>query len=55
MLREDEDSSLVPADDVTEAWQQEISRRLRQIDIGEVELIPWEETERRLWAKVPSK
>ena len=52
MLPEDEDSSSIPANDVTEAWQREISRRLRQIDSGEVDLIPWEEAERRLWSKV---
>jgi putative addiction module component (TIGR02574 family) len=33
-----------PADsDVEEAWQQEIERRVRQFERGEVELIPAEE------------
>ena len=52
MIPEDEDSSSIPEDDVTEAWKREISRRLQQIDSGEVDLIPWEEAERRLWSKV---
>ncbi|MCG3180586.1 MAG: hypothetical protein BIFFINMI_02948 [Phycisphaerae bacterium] len=28
--------------DVEAAWQEEIERRLRQIDSGSAELIPWE-------------
>jgi len=54
MLQEDEDSSSDSENDVTDAWRREISRRLRQIDSGEVELIPWEQVERRLWSKVRS-
>jgi len=52
MLPDEEGSSSTPENDVSEAWLQEISRRLRQIDFGEVKLIPWEEVERRLWSKV---
>lgn len=54
MLPDEEDSSSTPEDDVAEAWQREIARRLRQIDSGEVDLIPWEDAERRLWSKVRS-
>jgi len=32
-----------------------IKQRLREIDAGPVAMLPWEEAERRLWAKVPSK
>jgi len=38
-----------------QAWLDEIQKRLREIDAGAVAMIPWEEAERRLWAKVPSK
>jgi putative addiction module component (TIGR02574 family) len=41
-------------EDAEEAWRQEIYRRLQQIDSGAVELIPWEDAERRLWAKLRS-
>jgi len=54
MLPDEEGSSSIPENDVTEAWLREISGRLRQIDSGEVDLIPWEEAERRLWSKVRS-
>lgn len=52
MLPDEEGRSSTPENDVAEAWQREISRRLQQIDCGEVELIPWEEAEQRLWSKV---
>jgi hypothetical protein len=29
--------------DVEAAWSEEIERRVREIDVGTVELIPWEE------------
>ena len=55
MLPEDEEgSSSIPKNDVADAWQREIDRGLREIDSGEVDLIPWEEAERRLWSKVRS-
>jgi putative addiction module component (TIGR02574 family) len=38
----------VPDTDVEQAWQEEIQKRLRQIDRGEVKTIPWEEVQRRL-------
>ena len=38
-----------------QAWLDEIEKRLREIDSGAVAMLPWEEAERRLWAKVPSK
>lgn len=38
-----------------QAWLDEVKRRLREIDTGAVAMLPWEEAERRLWAKVPSK
>jgi len=37
-----------------QAWLDEIQKRLREIDEGAVAMLPWEEAERRLWAKVPS-
>ena len=54
MLPDEESSSSIPENDITEAWHREIARRLRQIDSGEVDLIPWEEAERRLLAKLRS-
>lgn len=41
-------------EDAEEAWRREIYRRLQQIDSGAVQLIPWEDAERRLWAKLRS-
>jgi putative addiction module component (TIGR02574 family) len=38
----------VPDTDVEQAWQEEIQKRLQQIDRGEVKTIPWEEVQRRL-------
>jgi putative addiction module component (TIGR02574 family) len=35
-----------------EAWRKEIFRRLQEIDRRAVTLIPWEDAERRLWAKL---
>jgi putative addiction module component (TIGR02574 family) len=34
--------------DVEQAWQEEIQKRLQQIDRGEVKTIPWEEVQKRL-------
>lgn len=34
--------------DVEQAWQEEVQRRLQQIDRGEVQTIPWEEVRRQL-------
>ena len=41
--------------DAEQVWLEEIQKRLREIDNGSVDLIPWEEAERRLWAKLPPK
>ena len=37
-----------PDPDVEQAWQEEVQRRLQQIERGEVKAIPWEEVQRRL-------
>ncbi len=37
-----------PDPDVEAAWAEEIERRLRQIDAGQVDLIPWEDVKARL-------
>ena len=41
--------------DAEQSWLEEIQKRLREIEYGAVELLPWEEAERRLWAKLPPK
>jgi putative addiction module component (TIGR02574 family) len=41
-------------EDAEEAWRQEIYRRLQQIGSGAVQLIPWDDAERRLRAKFRS-
>jgi putative addiction module component (TIGR02574 family) len=33
--------------DVDSAWQQEVVRRLREVQSGEVKTIPWEEVQRK--------
>jgi putative addiction module component (TIGR02574 family) len=38
----------VPDADVEQAWQEEIQKRLQQIERGEVKTIPWEEVQKRL-------
>jgi putative addiction module component (TIGR02574 family) len=37
-----------PDPDIEQAWQEEVQRRLQQIERGEVKAIPWEEVQRRL-------
>jgi putative addiction module component (TIGR02574 family) len=37
-----------PDAEVERAWQEEVQRRLQQIDRGEVKPIPWEEVQKRL-------
>ena len=37
-----------PDVDVEQAWQEEVQRRLQQVERGEVETIPSEEVQRRL-------
>jgi putative addiction module component (TIGR02574 family) len=41
-----------PDEDVEAAWAEEIERRVRQIDAGEVELIPWNEVRAKLFARL---
>ena len=38
----------VPDTGVEQAWQEEVQRRLGQIECGEVQTIPWEEVRRSL-------
>jgi len=38
--------------DAEEAWSVEIQRRLTEIESGSVDMIPWEEAERRLAARL---
>jgi putative addiction module component (TIGR02574 family) len=40
-----------PDEDVEAAWAEEIERRVRQIDSGEVETIPWEQVRAELYAR----
>jgi putative addiction module component (TIGR02574 family) len=35
-------------DDTTEAWSEEVQRRLRDIDDGKISLVPWAEVRRRM-------
>lgn len=37
---------------VEAAWAEEIERRVRQIDSGEVKTIPWEEVRAKLYARL---
>ncbi len=41
-----------PNESAEEAWRREIYRRLQEIDSGAVELIPWDDARRRLWARL---
>jgi putative addiction module component (TIGR02574 family) len=36
---------------VEAAWAEEVERRVRQVDAGEVELIPWEQVRAELFAR----
>jgi putative addiction module component (TIGR02574 family) len=40
-------------DDAEREWDEEISRRIREIDEGRAELIPWSEARRRIIAQEP--
>jgi putative addiction module component (TIGR02574 family) len=44
-------TSVHSADEVEAAWDAEIARRIRQIDAGEVECVPWETVMSNLRAK----
>jgi len=39
-----------PSREIDEAWHKEIERRVREIDSGEVEYIPWEDVRNRLYS-----
>src|SRR6185436_20160550 len=39
-------------ENAAEAWRAEIYRRLLEIDTGAVTLIPWDDAQRRLWARL---
>lgn len=39
-------------DDAEDSWRNEIYRRLREIDNGAVQLIPWRDAQRSLWARL---
>ena len=41
-----------PDEGVEAAWAEEIERRVRQIDSGEVKTIPWEEVRAQLHARL---
>lgn len=41
--------------DVEAAWAEEIERRIRQIDSGEVQTIPWEQVRAELFARSREK
>lgn len=41
-----------PEEGVEAAWAEEVERRVRQIEAGEVKTIPWEEVRARLHARL---
>jgi putative addiction module component (TIGR02574 family) len=41
--------------DIEVAWAEEVERRLRQLDAGEVKTIPWEEVRAKLHARLNEK
>ena len=41
-----------PDEGVEAAWSEEIERRVRQIDSGEVRTIPWDEVRAKLYARL---
>lgn len=41
-----------PDPEVEAAWAEEVERRVRQIDAGEVQTIPWEQVRADLFARV---
>ena len=44
-----------PDEDVEAAWAEEVERRVRQIDSGEVKTIPWEQVRANLRARLNAK
>jgi len=41
-----------PDEGVEAAWAEEIERRVRQLDSGEVQTIPWEKVRAKLYARL---
>ena len=44
-----------PDEEVEAAWAEEIERRIRQLDSGEVKTIPWEDVRAKLYARLRAK
>ena len=44
-----------PDEGVEAAWAEEVERRVRQIDSGEVKTIPWEQVRANLYARLSEK
>ena len=44
-----------PDYDVEAAWAEEIERRVRQLDSGEVKTIPWQQVRTELFARLNAK
>jgi putative addiction module component (TIGR02574 family) len=42
-----------PDPDVEAAWAEEVERRVRQVDAGEVKLIPWSQVRAELFGHEP--
>ena len=41
-----------PEEGVEAAWAEEVERRVRQIEVGEVQTIPWDEVRAKLRARL---
>lgn len=44
-----------PEEGVEAAWAEEIERRVRQIEAGDVETIPWKQVRANLYARLNAK
>lgn len=44
-----------PEEGVEAAWAEEVERRVRQLESGEVKTIPWEEVRAKLYARLNGK
>lgn len=44
-----------PEEGVEAAWSEEVERRIRQLDSGEIETIPWEDVRARLYTRLRAK
>jgi len=47
--------SLESDQDVEAAWAEEIERRVRQLDSGQVKTIPWQQVRTELFARLNAK